>query len=70
MKLPKRLERALDWIRYSGGSVMITFNPLHWRKVPKMQIKMHDDFYGSKYRSVFFIWLFFQIYLYIDNGDW
>jgi hypothetical protein len=28
---------CMKWVRYSGASVIVTLNPLHWRWVPRVR---------------------------------
>lgn len=71
MKLPKRLRVVVNYVKYSGGSITVALNPLHWVSVPKIRTRHYaDEFYGDNFRSIFISWLFFQIFLFLDDGQW
>lgn len=59
----------LKWIRYSGASVSITFNPLHWRLIPWTS-NFRDEWAGPKEWTGTVSWLFLTINLWIDDGSW
>ena len=60
----------LNWIRYSGASVIFTLNPLHWRWVPIAKYE-HTQEWPSPNESTYMVsWLFLTVRAWTDNGDW
>ena len=59
----------LKWLRYSGASVIITVNPLHWRWKP-WTTNFVDEWIGPHERTVTMGWLFLTVRLWIDDGSW
>ena len=59
----------LKWLRYSGASVIITVNPLHWRWKP-WTMNFVDEWIGPHERTVTMGWLFVTVRLWIDDGSW
>jgi hypothetical protein len=57
------------WLRYSGASVIITVNPLHWRWKP-WTTNFVDEWIGPHERTVTMGWLFVTVRLWIDDGSW
>ena len=59
-------ETILNYLKYSGASVILTINPLHWRIIP---------FYGRSHEwgeenTHAISWLFLTIRVWIDDGSW
>lgn len=65
VKKRKTVDNFPKYLKYSGASVCLTLNPLHWRIVP--QLLNQKDSIGFNYT---FSFLFLTIRLWIDNGDW
>ena len=61
--------RPIDWLRYSGASVTITLNPLHWKLVPTLY-KEYDGWLGPNERTWRMAWLMLGLRVWIDNGSW
>ena len=59
----------LKWLRYSGASVAVTVNPLHWRQIPWAS-RFQDEWAGPNSHTVTVGWLFLTVRLWVDNGDW
>lgn len=57
------------WLRYSGISVILTVNPLHWRWVPRAR-QERNEWSGPDERTYSVSWLFLTIRVWIDNGSW
>jgi hypothetical protein len=68
METPDR--RYLNWFRYSGISVIVTLNPLHWRLVPHARREYNDGWPSPNERTWSVSWMFLTIRGWIDNGDW
>lgn len=59
----------LKWLTYSGLSVSITFNPLHWRFIPYAR-RNHHELEGPNEFTGSCGWLFLTIRVWIDDGSW
>jgi hypothetical protein len=59
-----------DWLKYSGASVTVTINPLHWRWVPQARETVIDEWVGPHERAWFASWLFVTIRVWVDDGSW
>ena len=57
------------WLRYSGASVSLTINPLHWQWRPWAN-RWQDEWSGPNLRTYNVGWLFLSARLWLDNGDW
>jgi hypothetical protein len=62
--------RALNWVRYSGVSVIITLNPLHWRWIPAAKHEQNIEWPNPNEHTYMAAWLFLTVRIWIDNGDW
>jgi len=60
----------LKWIRYSGASVIVTLNPLHWSLVPRGRREYNDGWPSPNERTWSVGWLFVTMRFWVDNGDW
>ena len=58
------------WLRYSGASIAVTFNPLHWRWVPQARKTVTDEWVGPHEHAWFASWLFLTIRVWFDDGSW
>lgn len=56
----------LKWLRYSGASVIIIVNPLHWRLKPFCGRDQEWPNEKTRYAG----WLFLTIRVWIDDGSW
>jgi hypothetical protein len=56
----------IDYLRYSGLSVIFSFNPLHWKVLPWIQKEL-DPWESATYSFGF---LFLTIRFWIDDGSW
>ena len=59
----------INWLRYSGLSIIITLNPFHWRALPAL-FRETNEWAGPKEHTLVFKFLFLTIRIWIDNGDW
>ena len=59
----------LNWIKYSGASLAITFNPLHWRVKPRFS-RFMDEWVGPHESSITVSWLFLTVRVWLDDGSW
>lgn len=69
---PKSLKQLYNWLRYSGASIIITVNPLHWRWVPWLRKDSSSNEWpaGPNELTVSASWLFLTIRVWIDDGSW
>jgi len=68
MKNKITVKQGINWLRYSGISVIITVNPFHWIWVPQTRLNDKTSWPGVRLLSIG--WLFLTVRLCIDNGDW
>ena len=59
----------MDYLRYSGASIIFQLNPLHWKVLPWIRKESNAE-WGSVERTYSFSFLFLTIRIWIDNGDW
>lgn len=59
------------WMMYSGASIAVTLNPLHWSWLPRIEPVFKDTAWTDpSQRTLGICWLFLTIRVWIDNGDW
>jgi hypothetical protein len=56
------------WLRYSGFSVILTGNPLHWRWIPVARKEPEDIWQAAHNWTAG--WLFLTLRVYVDDGSW
>jgi len=64
------MNTILNWIRYSGISITVNLNPLHWRLIPKASRYSSNEWpegHSYSYRAG---WLFVHLHLWLDDGSW
>jgi hypothetical protein len=59
----------MDYLRYSGASIIFQLNPLHWKVLPWIRKESNAE-WGSVEHTYSFSFLFLTIRIWIDNGDW
>lgn len=59
----------LKWLRFSGMSVILTINPLHWSWIPKAY-KPYDEWAGPNEWTGQVSWIFLTVRVWIDDGSW
>ena len=59
----------MDYLRYSGASIIFQLNPLHWKVLPWIRKESNVE-WGSVEHTYSFSFLFLTIRIWIDNGDW
>ena len=59
----------MDYLRYSGASIIFQLNPLHWKVLPWIRKESNVE-WGSAEHTYSFSFLFLTIRIRIDNGDW
>lgn len=60
------MRNFLDYLKYSGLSVIITFNPFHWYYIPRFHF--HNEILEEGTQNISF--LFLTIRFWIDDGSW
>lgn len=60
----------INWVRYSGASIIITLNPLHWRIYPWCRQEITDIWSGTNNQTFSVSFLFLTARVWIDNGNW
>ena len=56
----------INYLRYSGLSIVFSLNPLHWKVLPWIQKEL-DSWESATYSFGF---LFLTIRFWIDDGSW
>ena len=59
----------IDYLKYSGISVILTLNPFHWLFIPKIRNETNTE-WGSAQHTYSLTFLFLTVRMWIDNGDW
>jgi len=62
--------RMINWLRYSGITVILQINPLHWRVLPWFRNETNCEWPAPNERTCAVGFLFLTIRIWIDNGDW
>lgn len=57
------------WLKYSGASVAVTLNPLHWRFIPWTS-NFRDEWASPNEWNITVSWLFLTVRVWIDDGSW
>lgn len=60
----------MNWLKYSGASVAVTLNPLHWAWVPQAGRAFINEWPGPNEHSYYARCLFITIRVWIDDGSW
>ena len=58
-----------DYLKYSGASVIIHLNTLHWKVLPWFR-KEINEYATENERTYSFTFLFLTIRVWIDDGSW
>jgi hypothetical protein len=61
---------VLKWFRYSGGTVILALNPLHWKVLPWFRDDTNLEWTSSNERTWSMGFLFFTVRIWIDDGAW
>lgn len=65
-----KLENSPNYLRYSGISVIITLNPLHWRWKPIAERTDSHEYPDCYIWRATVAWLFLTVRVWIDDGQW
>jgi hypothetical protein len=60
----------MSWLRYSGASIAVTLNPLHWAWIPLGGRMFTTEWAGPNERTWYVRFLFVTIRVWIDDGSW
>ena len=58
------------WLKFSGVTVILQVNPLHWRLLPWAREELNNEWPTPNERTWAMGWLFLVVRGWIDNGDW
>ncbi len=61
---------CVKWIRYSGASVIVTLNPVHWSWIPRAWHEINIEWPSPNENTYMVSWLFLTVRAWTDNGDW
>lgn len=64
-----KLENKPNYLRYSGASVIISINPLHWSWRPFARNEKNNE-WGMPNEQWAAGWLFLTIRVWVDDGRW
>jgi hypothetical protein len=62
-------DNLLNYLKYSGVSVIISLNPFQWRYLPWLRNESNDQWGTAEYTYAFGF-LALTIRFWIDNGEW
>lgn len=68
--MESKIRRSLSWIKYSGVSIVLTLNPLHWRLVPYAKPVPNTEWPSPNEHMFVISWLFLTVRVWIDDGSW
>jgi len=60
----------MNWIKYSGASIAVTLNTLHWRLWPNAGREFAGEWSGPNQQNWYAAWLFLTLRVWIDDGNW
>jgi hypothetical protein len=60
----------MQWLRYSGFSVIIVGNPWHWSLLPWWRREANDGWPSPNERTWSAGWIFLTLRIWIDDGSW
>jgi len=59
-----------NWLRYSGGCIVLTLNPCHWRLLPWVRDEKTNEWPDERVWAYAVTWLFLTVRVWIDDGSW
>lgn len=59
----------INWIKYSGASMAITINPLHWQMRPQLA-RCREEWDGPRCLTLQARWLMITVRIWCDDGSW
>jgi hypothetical protein len=62
-------ESLINYLRYSGVSVIIALNPLWWKVLPWYRDESNEE-WGSAEKTYAFGFLGITVRIWIDDGSW
>ena len=60
----------VKYIKYSGGCIVITLNPWHWRLMPWARDEKSNEWPDERVWAYAVTWLFLTVRVWIDDGNW
>lgn len=60
----------MNWLKYSGASIVITLNPVHWRMIPWARDETTNEWPNENIYAYAVTWLFLTIRVWVDDGSW
>lgn len=64
-------KKLVNWVRYSGISLVITVNPMHWQWVPRFRNESSNEWpRGENEYTGSAAWLFLTVRVWVDDGNW
>lgn len=58
----------INYLRYSGVSIIIHLNPLYWKVLPWYRNESSEEVWTTNTHAIGF--LFLTIRVWIDDGEW
>lgn len=65
-----RKRKPSDWVRYSGASLILHVNPLHWKVLPWFRNESNLEWPSPNERTWALGFLFLTVRVWIDDGSW
>lgn len=69
MEKKLKFDNIIEYLKYSGLTFTIIFNPFHWELLPQMS-DVCDELTHESMDGTTFSFLFVRISCWFDNGDW
>jgi hypothetical protein len=60
----------MNWLKYSGGSIIFSLNPMHWRLTPWAKDEKINEWPDDRVWAYAVTWLFLTVRVWIDDGRW
>jgi len=60
----------MNWLKYSGASIVLSLNPFHWQLRPWARDEQTNEWPDTKLYAYAFTWLFLTVRVWVDNGSW
>lgn len=62
--------KLYNYVKHSGVTVTLIFNPLHWRFVPYFFMGTFAEWPDENAKTLVLKFLFIRFEVYIDDGSW
>ena len=60
----------MNWLKYSGASVVFALNPFHWAWIPQAGRDFRGEWAGPNEKGWYAKFLFLTIRGWVDDGSW